>query len=80
MMTRPRTAPAVLVALAAVVVYAVMWVGYCQQWGWLHRFDWSLLNAAHDEHTERFGDRDHGGAVGGLVRVAVNAPGGAVGG
>jgi membrane-associated phospholipid phosphatase len=51
MMTRPRTAPAVLVALAALgatVVYAVMWVGYCQQWSWLHRFDWSLLNAAHD--------------------------------
>jgi membrane-associated phospholipid phosphatase len=51
MMIRPRTAPAVLVALAALgatVVYAVMWVGYCQQWTWLHRFDWSLLNAAHD--------------------------------
>jgi membrane-associated phospholipid phosphatase len=47
-MTRPRTAPAVCVALAAVLVYAVMWVGYCQHWSWLHRADWSLLNAAHD--------------------------------
>jgi membrane-associated phospholipid phosphatase len=25
-----------------------MWVGYCQHWTWLHRLDWSLLNAAHD--------------------------------
>ena len=25
-----------------------MWVGYRQNWGWLHRLDWSLLNAAHD--------------------------------
>jgi len=47
-MTRPRTAPAVCVASAAVLVYAVMWVGYCQHWSWLHRADWCLLNAAHD--------------------------------
>jgi membrane-associated phospholipid phosphatase len=50
-MTRPRTAPAVcaaVVALGATAVYAVMWVGYCQHWSWLHRADWSLLNAAHD--------------------------------
>ena len=47
-MTRPRTCPAIAVALAALVVYAVMWVGYCQDWNWLHRVDWSLLNAAHD--------------------------------
>jgi membrane-associated phospholipid phosphatase len=47
-MTRPRTTLAASVALAAVVVYAVMWVGYRQNWGWLHSFDWSLLNAAHD--------------------------------
>ncbi len=47
-MTRPRTALAVAAALAAVVVYAVMWVGYCQNWNWLHSVDWSLLNAAHD--------------------------------
>jgi membrane-associated phospholipid phosphatase len=47
-MTRPRTAAAVCVALAAVLVYAVMWVGYCQHWSWLHHVDWSLLNAAHD--------------------------------
>lgn len=25
-----------------------MWVGYRQDWGWLHSFDWSLLNASHD--------------------------------
>jgi membrane-associated phospholipid phosphatase len=47
-MTRPRTALAVSVGLAAAVVYAVMWVGYLHNWGWLHRVDWSLLNAAHD--------------------------------
>ena len=50
-MTRPRTFLAVSVPLAAVAaaaVYAVMWVGYCQDWNWLHRMDWSLLNAAHD--------------------------------
>ncbi len=47
-MTRPRSALAIPLALAAVVVYALMWVGYWQQWGWLHRIDWSLLNSAHD--------------------------------
>jgi membrane-associated phospholipid phosphatase len=50
-MTRPRTAVAVCVALAALaatVVYAVMWVGYRQNWSWLHSLDWSLLNATHD--------------------------------
>lgn len=47
-MTRPPTRAAVCVAAAAVVVYVVMWVGYRHGWSWLHRFDWSLLNAAHD--------------------------------
>src|ERR1700740_3726206 len=50
-MTRPRTVPAVALAsaaLAATVIYGVMWVGYRQDWSWLHRVDWSLLNAAHD--------------------------------
>ena len=47
-MTRPRTVAALCVAMAAVLVYAVMWVGYCQHWSWLHHVDWSLLNAAHD--------------------------------
>ncbi|MBV8785283.1 MAG: phosphatase PAP2 family protein [Mycobacterium sp.] len=46
-MARPRTYLAVLVALAAVALYALMWVGYRQDWHWLHRCDWSLLNAAH---------------------------------
>jgi membrane-associated phospholipid phosphatase len=45
---RPRLAMAVYVALVAAVVYAVMWVGYRQNWGWLHGLDWSLLNASHD--------------------------------
>ncbi len=35
-------------AVAAATVYAVMWVGYCQNWSWLHRADWSLLAAARD--------------------------------
>jgi membrane-associated phospholipid phosphatase len=47
-MTRPRLAMAVYVALVAAVVYAVMWVGYRQNWGWLYGLDWSLLNASHD--------------------------------
>lgn len=50
-MTRRPTALAVsvaLAALAATVVYAVMWVGYLQNWSWLRSVDWSLLNAAHD--------------------------------
>ena len=46
-MARPRTYLAVLVALAAAAVYAAMWVGYRQDWRWLHRFDRSLLYAAH---------------------------------
>jgi membrane-associated phospholipid phosphatase len=38
---------AVCSALAAIAVYALMWVGYRQNWGWLHSVDGSLLNAAH---------------------------------
>lgn len=45
---RPRTAPALFVAAVAVVVYAALWVGYCQHWSWVHRVDWSLLSPAHD--------------------------------
>ncbi|BBY23188.1 phosphatase PAP2 family protein [Mycobacterium stomatepiae] len=47
-MTRPRPTAAACAALAAVAVYALMWVGYRQDWGWLHWLDWSLLNASHD--------------------------------
>jgi membrane-associated phospholipid phosphatase len=47
-MTRPRTIPAVCTALAAVAVYALMWVGYSQGWHWQQRMDWSLLDAARD--------------------------------
>jgi membrane-associated phospholipid phosphatase len=43
--TEAAAAPA---ALAAALVYAAMWLGYRQDWCWLHRVDWSLLNAAHD--------------------------------
>jgi membrane-associated phospholipid phosphatase len=46
-MTRARIALSVG-ALVAAVVYAAMWVGYRQNWGWVHGLDWSLLNAAHD--------------------------------
>ncbi len=38
----------VYAALAAVPVYALIWVGYRQDWGWLHCLDWSMLNASHD--------------------------------
>jgi membrane-associated phospholipid phosphatase len=47
-MTRPRTAPALLAALVAVAAYALMLAGYDQRWAWLHRADWWLLNAAHE--------------------------------
>lgn len=47
MVTRSRIALTVSFALAAVVVYAAAWVGYRQNWGWLHSVDWSLLNLAH---------------------------------
>jgi membrane-associated phospholipid phosphatase len=30
------------------VLYALLWVGHRQDWGWLHTIDWSLLNPAHD--------------------------------
>ena len=49
-MTRPRAALAAFVALA---VYVLMWVGYRQDWGWLHWIDWSSLNAAHDVAVKR---------------------------
>ncbi|BBX98591.1 phosphatase PAP2 family protein [Mycobacterium lacus] len=47
-MNRPRTTLALSLALAATVVYAVMWVGHTQHWWWLHGLDWSVLDAAHD--------------------------------
>lgn len=34
--------------VAALALYAVLWVGHKQHWGWLHTFDWTLLNPAHD--------------------------------
>jgi len=46
-MTRARIALPVG-ALVAAVVYAAMWVGFRQNWGWVRGLDWSLLNAAHD--------------------------------
>ncbi len=47
-MRRTRgTTMAGCVAVVAVAVYAVMWVGYRQNWGWLHSVDWSMLHAAH---------------------------------
>jgi membrane-associated phospholipid phosphatase len=36
------------IAVLAATMYAVLWVGYCRHWAWLHRMDWSLLNAARD--------------------------------
>jgi membrane-associated phospholipid phosphatase len=42
-----------LAAVSAIVVYAVMWVGYLHNWGWLHSVDGSLLNAAHDIAVKR---------------------------
>lgn len=36
------------IAVLAAAVYALMWMGYCRHWNWLHAMDWSLLNAARD--------------------------------
>ena len=47
-MSRPRTSVAIFIALVAVAAYAVMWIGYVRNWGWLHFLDWSLLCAARD--------------------------------
>jgi len=51
-MTRPRNAAAAALAVALAValsaLYALMWVGYSHQWGWLDRADGALLNCAHD--------------------------------
>jgi membrane-associated phospholipid phosphatase len=39
---------AIWIAALATTVYALLWVGYCRHWAWLHWMDWSLLNAARD--------------------------------
>ncbi|MEE6178808.1 phosphatase PAP2 family protein [Mycobacterium sp. 050134] len=46
-MTRARSALTVSVAAVAVALYALMWLAYSRQWGWLHGVDWWLLNSAH---------------------------------
>ncbi|MGH3563731.1 MAG: phosphatase PAP2 family protein, partial [Mycobacterium sp.] len=48
-MTHPtrRNAVAWLLPLAAVAVYALMWVGFRQGWDWLDAADSSVLNATH---------------------------------
>ncbi|OBI96817.1 phosphatase PAP2 family protein [Mycobacterium asiaticum] len=43
-----RFSTAAWLALGALALYIVLWVGHRQQWGWLETFDWSLLNPAHD--------------------------------
>jgi membrane-associated phospholipid phosphatase len=43
-----RPTAAAWLALAGIVLYALLWVGHRQDWGWLHTIDWSLLNPAHD--------------------------------
>ncbi len=51
-MSSPRTSYcrswSAWLVLAAVALYALLWVGHRQHWGWLHAFDWALLNPAHD--------------------------------
>lgn len=37
---------ALWIAVLAAAVYGLMWVGYRRHWNWLHRVDWSLLDAA----------------------------------
>ncbi|MFV0494604.1 phosphatase PAP2 family protein [Mycobacterium sp.] len=50
----PRS-PRIWPVVAALVLYGALWVGYRQDWGWLHTFDWSLLDAAHDVGVEHPG-------------------------
>ncbi|AYE93928.1 phosphatase PAP2 family protein [Mycobacterium paragordonae] len=51
-MTSPRSVRrlswSAWLVFAAVALYAALWVGHRQHWGWLHEFDWALLNPAHD--------------------------------
>ena len=35
-------------ALAAVIIYAAMWIGYVQNWAWLDAVDTTLLRVLHD--------------------------------
>lgn len=42
------TAAVVISAVAALAVYAAMWFGYRQGWGWLNTVDSSSLRALHD--------------------------------
>jgi undecaprenyl-diphosphatase len=46
--TARRGAVVWFLPLAAVAVYAVMWLGYRQGWGWLDGIDSSALSAGHD--------------------------------
>ncbi|HEX7321515.1 MAG TPA: phosphatase PAP2 family protein [Mycobacterium sp.] len=43
-----RSAAALLLSSAALVVYATMWLGYRHHWGWLDGADSSTLTAAYD--------------------------------
>lgn len=43
------------VAVVATVVYAAMWVGWRQDWGWLHSVDHAALNATHDIGVKHHG-------------------------
>ncbi|MGH3724765.1 MAG: phosphatase PAP2 family protein [Mycobacterium sp.] len=42
------TGRAWLLACAAFIVYALLWLGYVQQWNWLARLDNAALDTAHD--------------------------------
>lgn len=42
-------------AVAAVLIYAAMWVGYVQNWAWLDAVDTGLLRASHDFGVTRPG-------------------------
>ncbi len=42
-------------AVAAMIIYAAMWVGYVQNWAWLNAVDTSLLQVFHDFGVTRPG-------------------------
>lgn len=50
-----RRPSVIAAAVAAVIIYAAMWVGYVQNWAWLDAIDTGLLRVFHDFGVTRPG-------------------------
>ena len=57
-------------AVAAVGIYALMWIGFAQDWSWLARFDAALLDPA-----DRFAETRPGWVTGWDIYCTVLGPG-----